>query len=75
MTVSALRANLYRIIDQVLESGDPVEIVRNGRRLRIIPDQPADKLARLKKRDVIVGDPEGLVHMDWSDTWTGHDLP
>lgn len=76
MTVSALRANLYKVIDQVLETGNPVEIVRNGRRVRIVPDQPVDKLARLKKRPgIIVGDPEDLVHIDWYDTWTGRDLP
>ncbi len=75
MTVSTLRANLYKVIDQVLETGNPVEIVRKGRRVRIVSDQPVDKLARLKKRKVYVGDPEDFVHMDWSDTWTGRDLP
>jgi len=27
------------------------------------------KLDRLKKRDCIVGDPEDLVHIEWSKEW------
>ncbi len=69
-SVSRLRANLYRVIDQVLETGVPVEIERNGRRLRIVPVQAAGRLAALRPHpDYLRGDPESLVHMDWSDEW------
>ena len=27
------------------------------------------KLQNLKRRDCIVGDPEDLVHLDWSNGW------
>lgn len=72
VTASRLRENIYSILDEVLETGTPVEIVRNGRILRIVPDQnnPPSKLDNLKKRDVIIGDPEELVHMDWSAEWS-----
>ena len=72
MTASRLRENIYSILDGVLETGVPVEIVRNGRRLRIVADDsnPPSKLARLKKRDVIVGDPDDLVHIEWSAEWS-----
>lgn len=36
LTASKLRENIYRVLDQVLETGEPVEIERNGRRLRIV---------------------------------------
>ena len=69
LTPSALRANLYRILDQVLDTGEPVEITRKGRILRITAISPS-KLEQLKPHpDCINGDPEELVHMDWSDEW------
>jgi hypothetical protein len=72
ITASKLRENVYKILDQVLESGTPVEIERRGRRLRIVPADhaPGRKLDRLEPHpDAIVGDPEDLVHLDWSSEW------
>ncbi len=63
-----LRQNLYRILDEILESGVPVEIERNGRVLKIIPEK-VNKLGNLEKHEVINGDPEELVHLDWSKEW------
>jgi hypothetical protein len=37
--------------------------------LRIISDQPASRLSKLK-RDYIVGDPDDLIHIDWLQYWT-----
>ena len=69
LTASSLRADVYRILDQVLETGVPVEILRKGRILRIVPETPATRLERLERHDVITGDPEDLVHLDWSGEW------
>jgi len=66
---SQLREDIYRILDQVLETGIPVEVERNGKLLKIIAAEPASKLANLKPRHYLVGDPEDLVHLDWSDEW------
>lgn len=74
-SATALRANLYRLLDQVLETGVPIEIERNGERLRIAPIERSDALSRLKPHpDSIIGDPEDLVHLDWSAEWHP-DLP
>jgi antitoxin (DNA-binding transcriptional repressor) of toxin-antitoxin stability system len=70
ITASRLRQDIYSLLDMVLQTGVPVEIVRKGRVLRIVPDQKPSKLARLKKRACIVGDPESIVHMDWSKEWS-----
>lgn len=70
VTASKLRENIYGILDQVLETGTPVEVIRKGKVLKIVPEQKPDKLSRLKKRDYLVGDPEDIVHMDWSSEWT-----
>jgi prevent-host-death family protein len=72
ITASKLRENIYKVLDQVLETGAPVEIERRGKTLRIVPAEPVSrsKLERLQpKPGVIVGDPEDLVHLDWSGEW------
>jgi hypothetical protein len=71
---SQLRANLYRLLDRVLKTGEPIEIDRAGKSLLLVPKEKKSKLENLVKRDVVVGNPEDLVHMDWSQDWHG-DLP
>lgn len=63
LSVTALRQNLFKVVDQVLETGVPVEIERHGKKLLLIPVEAISKLANLKRRHVIVGDPEGLVDL------------
>jgi hypothetical protein len=69
LTASQLRADVYRVLDRVLESGLPVEIERKGRVLKIEADKPTSKLSRLVKRPYLRGQPEDIVHMDWSEYW------
>lgn len=69
LSPSRLRANLYRILDQVLASGEPVEIERKGRRLRIVAEQEG-KLDLLKPHSAYLKvPPEDIVYMDWSKEW------
>jgi hypothetical protein len=69
ITPSRLRANLYRILDQILESRRPVEIERKGKRLRIVAES-AGRLELLKPHpEYLKVPPEDIVHMDWSDEW------
>ena len=80
ITPSQLRADVYRLIDQVIETGKPLEIIRNGHIVRLVPTEPVSVLSRLIPHpDYIIGDPESLVHNDWSSEWdpqnavaTGH---
>lgn len=70
ITVTELRANLYRLIDEVIETGQPLVVERNGHKVVIERSPVESKLARLVRRDfVIKGDPEDLVHIDWSGEW------
>lgn len=69
LTASKLRENIYRILDQVLETGKPVEVERGGKHLRIIPVEPVGKLDHLPERSIIQNNPEDLVHLDWSKEW------
>ncbi len=70
ITASKLRENIYSILDQALETGIPVEVVRKGKLLKIVPETKPDKLSRLKKRKYLTGDPEDIVHMDWLSEWS-----
>ena len=74
VTASKLREDIYKILDGILATGEPVEIERKGRVLRIVADQPStSRLSRIKKRDFIIGDPEDLVEIDWSKEWNPDD--
>ena len=72
ITTSKLRENIHKVLDEILETGIPVEIERRGRKLRIVPgdESPRSKLERLERRpNTIIGNPKDLVHLDWSIEW------
>lgn len=64
LTTIEFRKNFYQVLDQTLKTGTPVEILRRGQVSRPVPPFKS-KLARLKKRKGIIGNPEDIVHMDW----------
>jgi len=66
-----LRRDLYRILDAVLSTGTPVEIERDGARLKIVPVEAPRRLDRLVAHpDAILVDPGEIVEIDWSSEWT-----
>ena len=72
LTASKLRANVYRLLDEVLETGKPLEIERNGKLLVIAPKEKrkGSKLDSIPRREgYIIGDPDELIHIDWSSEW------
>jgi len=61
-----LRSNIYKLLDEVLESGIPIEINKGGKLLKIVPVAKTDKLQNLVSRpNVIKGDPDDLVNISW----------
>ena len=69
LSVSKLRQDIYNLLDEVLRTGRPLEITRKGRRLRIIPADLTNKLDNLTTHDCLNGDPQEIVHLDWSTEW------
>jgi sugar-specific transcriptional regulator TrmB len=71
VTASELRSQIYKVLDQVLETGVPVEIMRKGRKILIAPaDEDGSKLSRLVRReDVLSGNADDIVHIAWSAQW------
>lgn len=69
INTSTFRQNIYQLLDQVLKTGQPLEISRKGQLLEIVPKKPVHKLKNLKKRNVLKNDPDSIVHLDWSKEW------
>lgn len=61
-----LRSNIYKLLDEVLNSGIPLENKKGEKLLRIIPVEKPNKLVNLTARpNVISGDPDDLVDISW----------
>jgi antitoxin (DNA-binding transcriptional repressor) of toxin-antitoxin stability system len=61
-----LRSNIYKLLDEVLSSGVPLEINKGGEILRIVPVATTNKLSNLVSRPhVIAGNPDDLVDICW----------
>ena len=59
ITVTELRGNIYKLLDEVLNTGIPIEINKGDRKLKIMPAEKVDKLENLVSRpNVIRGNPD-----------------
>ncbi len=71
VTPTQLRANLFQILDEVLESGEPCEVIRGKRTLRIVPDyikrRNLDNLEDLPERSCLAAGVsyDELVDVTW----------
>ena len=75
LTPTELRGDIYRILDEILDTGVPVEVVKGSRKLVIAPAERTDKLRNLtKKNGFIKGDPEDLANVTW-EAEVSLDLP
>jgi hypothetical protein len=69
LTLTTLRKNLFQLADQVLATGEPVIIERNGRRLALIAEPVAPEalpkklrsLDNLPKRNLFNGSDDDLA--------------
>ena len=62
ITVTELRGNIYNLLDEVLNTGIPIEINKGGKKLKIVPVCKVNKLQNLVSRpNVIKGNPDDLV--------------
>jgi hypothetical protein len=70
ISLTALRNKLFKVVDEIIKTGNPVEIERNGHRLKIILEEKRSKLDNLKPHDCIVGDPDALIQIkvgEWGE--------
>ena len=73
-SLTNLRKNLFKVVDEIIRTGRPVDIEREGHHLKLVLDEPKSKLANIKPHpDVLVDDAESYVHEDWSQYWNKDD--
>ncbi len=70
MTATELRRNVYNVLDEVLATGKPQEILRQGRKLLIISAEPGKRsFASAPKRQILRCSFDELVATSWEDAW------
>lgn len=74
ITLSELRAKIFKIFDELIQSGKPLLIKRKGVLIRISAQGRTSRLARMKKRPGLLVKPEELIACEWEKEWKG-DLP
>lgn len=60
ISLTELRQKLFQLADQVAETGEPLVILRNGVRLKLVRDEPHEtggRLSRLVPQTAVVGAP------------------
>ena len=71
LTVTNLRSNIYKIIDEVIETGIPKTIKRKGHKVKIVvDDETRSKFSNLEKHNSIICNPDSLISekcCNWSE--------
>lgn len=71
MTLSQLRSQIFKVFDGLLKTGDTLTIIRNGRRLKIVPEDRGSRLQKLKKRSGLKVPAAELPGISWDGEWKG----
>ena len=75
MSATELRKDIYRVLDEVLETGVPQEVRRGQRRLLIVAaegaQRPRLRLDALPRRQAIACAPDELIATSWEGEWEG----
>lgn len=54
---------MYKAVGRVIKTGQPIEIVAKGKRLKLSLDEDTNIFSKLVPHNIIVGDPEELVDL------------
>lgn len=75
ITPTQLRKNLYNLLDEVINTGVPLQVNRGGKILQITAVEKINKLDKLISRpEIIRGNPDDLVAITWEGE-INRDLP
>lgn len=70
LTATNLRAELFKTLDHVATTGEPVEVIRPAGTVRIVAAASGSRLARLAPHPgTITGDAADLAQVSWADAW------
>jgi len=63
-------SNTEILLKEIVENKTSIEIELKEKKIIIALSEHENKLKRLKRHEgCIVGDPEDIVHLDWSGEW------
>ena len=61
VSLTQLRKNIYQLVDEVIASGNPLVLNRQGCQLKLsVVSKASSKLGNLKKRNTIIGSADDL---------------
>lgn len=61
VSLTQLRKNIYQLVDEVIASGNPLILNRQGCQLKLsVVSKASSKLGNLKKRNTIIGSGDDL---------------
>ncbi len=69
VTPSKFRSNLYRLLDSVLLSNEPLEINRNGKKLLVVPEHKKSRISSIIPKKISCASDKELINTDWGDEW------
>ncbi len=70
ISVSELRQKIFSEIDKVIVTGQPLEIRRKGRLLKIVLEEKKTKLSSLvTRKDIVTCSDDELIYNDWLKEW------
>lgn len=70
ITATRLRAGLFSTLDNILATGEAVQIKRPNGSLRIVREQSTRRLAALKPHPGIInGNANDLFSLSWEQEW------
>ena len=65
MTTSELKQNLDPLLDQVIQTGKPIEIKRKNKVLKIVVESSASNVELNKKKEVLHYDQDEIVYTNF----------
>jgi antitoxin (DNA-binding transcriptional repressor) of toxin-antitoxin stability system len=63
VNATEFRRNLFAVLERALE-GETVEILYKGSAVRLVPSNSTSKLARAKRQNTLLCDPDSIVPSD-----------
>lgn len=72
INATQFRKDVYNILDDVISTGHPVEIIRKGQVLKIICEKQTPRLEKLKgkkRKKAFVGNSDDIINIDWQKEW------
>lgn len=69
ITPSKLRDNLYNLLDEVLSTGQPIDIARKGQILHIVADRRISRLDSIITKKIANATDDELINTNWGKEW------